>query len=281
MPAYIDRIIDRMGLRDANTAVSPMNTSVKLEPRPEGEDAPYYPYNRAIGQLMWLAVTCRPDIAFSVNLLATFSHNFDTAQITAVKRVYRWLKATIELGLTYNRNHKPFMEVGYVDSDFASQADRRSISGNVFMFGGAAVSWTSKRQNDIATSTSQAEFTSCYTGSSQAEWLRMFLGELGCRTTAPTHIFCDNAAAIKLATDPAHLTRTKHIDVRLLFIREKVTRRHIAIVQIPTEDNLADAFTKPLQHTRFWYLIDSIMGLNRRGFAHVYQPEDSQYYIVE
>ncbi|QRW13247.1 Reverse transcriptase (RNA-dependent DNA polymerase) [Ceratobasidium sp. AG-Ba] len=100
MPAYIDRIIDRMGLRDANTAVSPMNTSVKLEPRPEGEDAPYYPYNRAIGQLMWLAVTCRPDIAFSVNLLATFSHNFDTAHITAVKRVYQWLKATIELGLT-------------------------------------------------------------------------------------------------------------------------------------------------------------------------------------
>ncbi|QRV75461.1 Copia-like polyprotein/retrotransposon [Ceratobasidium sp. AG-Ba] len=281
MPAYIDRIIDRMGLRDANTAVSPMNTSVKLEPRPEGEDAPYYPYNRAIGQLMWLAVTCRPDIAFSVNLLATFLHNFDTAQITAVKRVYQWLKATIELGLTYNRTHKPFMEVGYVDSDFASQANRRSISGNVFMFGGAAVSWTSKRQNDIATSTSQAEFTSCYTGSSQAEWLRMFLGELGCRTTAPTHIFCDNAAAIKLATDPAHLTRTKHIDVRLLFIREKVTRRHIAIVQIPTEDNLADAFTKPLQHTRFWYLIDSIMGLNRRDFAHVYQPEDSQYYIAE
>ncbi|QRV85546.1 Copia protein [Ceratobasidium sp. AG-Ba] len=185
MPAYIDRIIDRMGLRAANTAVSPTNTSVKHEPRPEGENAPYYPYNRAIGQLMWLSVTCRPDITFSDNLLTTFLHNFDTAQITAVKRVYRWLKATIELGLTYNRNHKPFMEVGYVDSDFASQADLPSISGNAFMFGRGAVSWTSKRQNDIATSTSQAEFTSCYTGSSQAECIRMFLGKPSCKTTAP------------------------------------------------------------------------------------------------
>ncbi|QRV90660.1 Copia protein [Ceratobasidium sp. AG-Ba] len=280
MPAYIDRIIERMGLRDANTAVSPMNPSVKLEPRPKDEEAPYYPYDRAIGQLMWLSITCRPDIAFAVNLLATFSHNYDTAQITAVKRVYRWLKATPELGLTYHRDHTPFMEIGYVDSDFAAQYDRRSISGNVFVFGGAAISWMSKRQNDVATSTSQAEFTSCYAGGSQAEWIRMFLGELGCGTSSPTHIFCDNMAAIKLATDPAHLTRTKHIDVRLFFIREKVSRQHIAIVQIPTEDNLADAFTKPLQHARFWYLIDSIMGLNHRDFAHIYQPADSQYFVV-
>ncbi len=103
-PAYTARIVDLMGLAYANAAVSPMATNLKLEPCTNTDDEPNYPYATAIGCLMWLATTVRPEIAFATNLLATFIHNFDTAHITAVKRVFHWLKSTKDLGITYHHD---------------------------------------------------------------------------------------------------------------------------------------------------------------------------------
>jgi hypothetical protein len=180
--------------------------------------------------------------------------------------MFRWLKGTRDVGITYQRDAFPFMEIGYSDSDYGSQHGRRSISGNVFMFGGAAISWMSKRQPCTAASTQEAEYVAVAAATSQALWLRMFMTELGLDSSEPTHIMCDNQAAIKLASDPTHFSATKHIDLKLHFLREHVERGHTAIVYVPTADNLADGFTKVLPYTQFWYLFDSILGLNARDF---------------
>jgi hypothetical protein len=158
------------------------------------------------------------------------------------------------------------MEIGYADSDFASNKGRRSISGTVFMFGGAATAWGSRRQPCVAGSTQEAEYIALAAASSQAMFFRMFMSELGMHTDMPTHILCDNTAAIKLAADPTHFSQTKHIDIKLHFVRDYIERGQTAVVHVPTADNLADVFTKVLDYGQFWYLCDSIMGLNSRDF---------------
>ncbi|KAG8678639.1 hypothetical protein FRC09_019678, partial [Ceratobasidium sp. 395] len=267
LPAYIDRINKIMGLEEANPARSPMSSTLKLKTKAAGDPTPNYPYPTAIGQLIWASITCRPEISYATNLLAACTHNYGSTEITAVKRVFRWLKGTRDFGITYRRDTWPFMEVGYSDSDFGSQPGRRSISGNVFLFGGAAVSWMSKRQHATALSTQEAEYMALASATSQALYIRMFIKELGWKANESTHIFCDNHAAIKLASDPTHYSATKHIDLRLHFVREHVSNKDVVITQVPTADNLADGFTKALPHAKFWYLFDSVLGLHEEDFV--------------
>src|SRR5277367_6281473 len=113
------------------------------------------------------------------------------------------------------------------------------------------VSWQSKRQRTVATSSCEAEYTAAFEASKEAIWLRTLLSSIGLSPTSATPLLCDNNAAITLSEDPAFHARVKHFDIRYHSLRERVQSNDISLSYVNTKDNIADIFTKPLDTTAF------------------------------
>ena len=137
--------------------------------------------------------------------------------------------------------------VGYSDSSMGDQTDgRHSTSGYVFLLSGGAISWSSRKQKTIAQSTSEAEYMAMADAANQAAWYRMFLSELEYTVDDPIPVHGDNKGAVDLALNPVTGRRSKHIDIKHHAIREYVENKYITLVRTPTEEMVADGFTKPL-----------------------------------
>jgi hypothetical protein len=262
--AYIHNIVNEAGMLGAYPADTPASTSTQLE-RNTGPK-PNYPYARNIGRLMYAAICTRADIAYIVNHLASFTTCYGQPHITALKRVIRYLAGTVNHGLVYQRNPQDLSsdvigEVGYSDADWGSSLlDRKSISGNCFLLGGAAVSWSSKKQHTVALSTMEAEYMALAHASTQALWIRQFFDEISMPSESPTLILSDNLAALTLSVESQYRGRSKHIDIRHHFIRDCVEKRLLSPMYVNTKDNYADTLTKPLPANQFHTLMEGIMG---------------------
>ena len=122
------------------------------------------------------------------------------------------------------------------------------------------ISWSSRKQKTVATSSCEAEYTAAFKSSKEAIWLRTLLSEVDMAPTAPTVILCDNNTAIVLSNDPSLHSRTKHFDIKYHFLREKANNNEIKLAYVNTRDNVADIFTKALDKTKFARL-RSLIGL--------------------
>lgn len=143
----------------ANPVATPADTNVKLR-QSDDVSQPVNPsmYQSMVGSLLYAAMATRPDIAQAVSVVSRFNANPNTTHLTAVKRILRYLKGTLTLGLKYQRTETGTL-VGYSDADWAGdQDDRRSTTGNIFLLAGGAVSWLSKKQATVALSTAEAEY---------------------------------------------------------------------------------------------------------------------------
>ena len=168
-----------------------------------------------------------------------------------MKRVLRYLRQTRDLSLTYVKN-TPEVIIGYSDADWAGDVkDRRSTSGNVFLLGGAAITWASKKQNSVALPTVEAEYMALSVATQEAIWLRQLQEELGMKDAGPTLIYEDNQGAISMAKNPVFHKRTKHIQIRYHFVREAVEDEVITLEYCRTSEMLADSFTKSLPREQF------------------------------
>jgi hypothetical protein len=162
------------------------------------------------------------------------------------KRVPRYLRGTVSFGLCYGANDKL---CGYTDSDFAGDgATAKSTTGCVFELGGAAISWASKRQTVVATSTCEAEYIAAAFGAKEGSWLRSMLRELKCADMlgGATSIGIDNNGALCLLQNGGTHARTKHIKVAYHFARECHASGELEFVSCNTEDQHADFLTRPL-----------------------------------
>lgn len=166
----------------------------------------------------------------------------------AVDRIFTYLKNDPGRGIVYSGKHGFRLE-GFVDSDFAGCEDsRRSTTGWVFTLAGGPVSWSSQRQKTVATSTMDAEYNAAAEAAKEAIWIRNFINDL---RIPGTHIetvplYIDNNSALKLTRNPEFHNRSKHIDVKHHFVREKVEEGVINTQRVQTRDNLADVLTKAL-----------------------------------
>lgn len=142
--------------------------------------------------------------------------------------------------------------IGYTDADYARDIDtRRSTTGFAFMIGGGVVSWRSQRQKTVALSTAEAEFMAVCDGVKECIWLRQLLKDIGCEQLNATKLMVDNQSAIRLVQNPEMHHRTKHIDVRLFFVREVYAKKTIDLEHVQSGHQLADVFTKPLASAAF------------------------------
>ena len=151
---------------------------------------------------------------------------------------------------------------GYTDSDGGTQEDRHAIAGNVFLVDGGAVSWSAKRQELVTLSTAKSEYVAATHAAKEAKWLQKLIRQLFPHLhNLPTTIYCDNQSAIVLATTDNYHARTKHLDDRYYFIRDLISKGVIKLTYCPTEDMLADMFTKALPK---WKVASHISALGLR-----------------
>lgn len=154
---------------------------------------------------------------------------------------------------------------GFTDSDYAGdEDDRKSTSGYVFMMGSGAISWSSKKQQIVTLSTTEAEFVATASCACQAIWLRRLLGKLDCCQEGPTLVFCDNVSTIKLSKNPVLHGRSKHIDVRYHFLRDLCKDGVIDLVYCKSEEQVADILTKPHKAAMFVKLRDMLGVYSRK-----------------
>ena len=170
---YIGNLVRRFGLSEACGVSTPADACVKLVAE-DGVSLPADPklYQQIVGSLQYAAGGTRPDIAYAVSMIAKFCHQPTELHMTAAKRVLRYLKHTRDLNLAYVKN-SPEAIIGYSDADWAGDMqDRRSTSGNVFLLGGGAITWSSRKQSSVALSTVEAEYMALSVATQEAVWLR-------------------------------------------------------------------------------------------------------------
>ena len=197
---------------------------------------------------MYAQVCTRPDIAYITGMLGRYLSNPRMDHWKAAKRVLRYLQRTKRHMLIYRRSEKLEI-IGYTDSDFAGcQDSKKSTTGYIFMLAGGAISWKSVKQSLVATYTMEAEFVSCYQTSNQAIWLRNFVTGLRIMETIqfPLKIYCDNNSAVLYSNNNRSSTKSKHIDIKFLAVKERVQNGLISIEHISTDFNIADPLTKGL-----------------------------------
>jgi hypothetical protein len=200
-------------------------------------------YQKVVGCYNYLACYTRPDLAQAVRTLSKFMACPTTEHMEAALGVGRYLAGTAHLKLTLGGTG-PIQLVGYCDADWAADREaRHSTTGWVFLLGGGAVSWLSKKQELVALSTTEAEYTALSMAGREALWLRDLLAEFGIVSSA-IRLRCDSTGALATARNPVLTARNKHYDTRLHFIRERVARKEFALSYVASKFNLADPFTK-------------------------------------
>ncbi|RVW97032.1 Retrovirus-related Pol polyprotein from transposon TNT 1-94 [Vitis vinifera] len=252
--AYIDKVLSRFGMSNCAPGDTPVAKGDKFSlhqcPKNELEkkDMERFPYASAIGSLMYAQVCTRPDIAYIVGMLGRYLSNPGMDHWKKAKRVMWYLQRTKDYMLTYRRSSHLEI-VGYSDSDFAGCLDsRRSTSGYIFMLAGGAISWKSVKQTLIASFTMEAEFIACYEASNHGIWLWNFVTQLRIvdGIEKPLRINCDNKAAELYSKNNRSSSKSKHIDIKFLVVKERVQSLQVSIEHISTNSMIADMLTKGL-----------------------------------
>ena len=252
--AFINKALTAAEMENCKGVNSPMISTPNLSqnPKPVADQKLVQSYQSHIGTQMWAYVCTRPDLGFSVSTLSRFSSNPTREHFSALKRVYRYLQDTKDYKLVYHGGHRDHIKLEmYADADWAGDKEtRKSTSGYVALLNGTAISWSSKRQTSVAQSSCEAEYIAASEAVKEAVWIGRFLEELHQTRIYPIPLYCDNQGAIALAKNPENHQRTKHIDVRYHYIREKEEDGTIAIKYLPTDQMVADGFTKSLSSAR-------------------------------
>src|SRR5260370_4947750 len=236
-------------MSDCNPAPTPMSPKWTLE-KFDGPQ-PNFLYTMMIGSLMWAALCTHPNIVFSVNHLVQFNSSFSVDHISAVKQVFWYLKGTLKFSIQFAPSDLGTKVLGFIDADWAEEKDQKSISGNLFIMSGGAVSWSVKKQGSIALSTLEAEYVVLCHASCHVLWHQTLIRELGFQHDQPFNLWNDNCGAIALTCDAQFHGHSKHIDIRHHFLHELVEHGKIKVHHICSEDNVVDIFTKPLVENLF------------------------------
>ncbi|GKA42664.1 putative RNA-directed DNA polymerase [Tanacetum coccineum] len=224
---YIEKVLRRFNMDKAKVVSSPLTPNFKLTDKdcPSSkkniEKMDRVPYASAVGSLMYAMVCTRPDLAHAVGVVSRFLSNPGKKHWEAVKWIFRYLRGTFKLGITFG-NGKPML-VGYTDSDLVT-------------FAGGAVSWQSRLQKCVALSTTEAEYVAATEACKELLWLKRFLQELGFKQQRYA-VLCDNQSTIHLAKNSMFHKRTKHIDIRYHWIRDAIEDGMFELNKVHMNDN--------------------------------------------
>ncbi|KAJ0962982.1 hypothetical protein J5N97_028104 [Dioscorea zingiberensis] len=239
-------LLTRVNMQNCKVAPTPLSPTEKLSAH-EGE--PLGPedstkYRSIVGALQYLTLT-RPDLAFSVNKICQFLHAPTTTHWTAAKRVLRYVKGSMGVGLTLKRSS--FLVSAFTDADWAGYLDdRRSTGGFAIFLGPNLISWSARKQVTVSRSSTKAEYKALANATAEVIWVESLLAELGVKRNDVSCLWCDNLGATYLSANPVFHARAKHIEIDFHFVRERVAKKQLNIRFVSSKDQIADGFTKAL-----------------------------------
>jgi len=211
-------LLQRFKMESAKFIQVPFNPRTQLFPLGNGDQPTDSPYRSLVGSLMYMMTSTRPDLAVSVSLLGQYMANPGPKHWEAAKKVVRYVKGTMDLGLIIQSTPDldfNNMITAFTDSDWGKDpSDRKSYSGYVIFVGACLVIWKCKKQSAVALSTAEAEYMALALAATEVVWIRNLLGEIGFPQTQPTTIFCDNHAAIHMANNDVVGPKSKHIAIK-------------------------------------------------------------------
>jgi hypothetical protein len=272
---YITQLLEQYGMDQCGVRDTPGTPPAKLYGTESEDGTPErkehrHPqvqladYASVVGALQYAASSTRPDIAHAVSTLGTFLQKPQECHVEAAKTVLRYLNGTRALGLTFSGEEGIELEQlrAFTDADWASDpSTRRSITGYVVKLGGAAVSWASRKQPTVATSSMESEYVAGAETAKEVVWLRRLAEDLGIKQDSAVPLYMDNQSALAVASGARGTAeRRKHIDVKHHYIQEQATAGVIKLEWVPSGNNQADILTKALPKPKFQRLREGIMG---------------------
>lgn len=217
------------------------------------------PYANVIGSIMYAMICTRPDVAYSISILSRFISNPGKPFWHQLKWLMRYLNGTLDVGLCYNHKcTEDEIVKGYVDSDYRGCIDSRiSLSGYVFAVFGGVVNWRASLQKVVALTSTATEYIVATEGVKETIWLKRMLSECT-RVDQEVTVYCDSQSALHLMKNPKFHERSKHVDIKLHFIRDIVEKDQVKVDKIETENNPSDALTKVLPVNKFKFCMNTI-----------------------
>jgi len=267
--AYCEHLLKQFNMDLCSPTTTPLPSGLVLS----AEDCPSTPdevdemkntlFYEALGSLMWLQVAIRPDLVYSVNKLAHFTHNPGKTHWNALKHMLTYVKGMMNYEITY-KGGGDLEPIGYINSNYAGCKDtRRSTEGNIFIIAGGLISWECKRQDMVTLSMVEVEFMAFSKATTQALWLSKYFDKVGLPITRPLKIFADNSGSISNSLSDKNYQYTKHINMQHHFIKEHTKLDDIAFQYTTTTENIANILTKELPQDTLHKFICR-MGLNPR-----------------
>ncbi|KAM2192742.1 hypothetical protein ACFX1Q_028395 [Malus domestica] len=246
---YVEDLLVKSEMIEAkpcDTPCLPYNRLLKEDGEPYSNPTLY---RSLVGALQYLTFT-RPDIAFSVHQVCQFMQNPMVSHFTAVKRILRYLKGTMQFGISYTKGDLQLK--AFSDADWAGDPnDRRSTTGLVVFLGNSPISWSSKKQQTVSRSSTEAEYRALSFTSAELDWIKQLLVFLHIPLPSVPVLFCDNLSAIALSFNPVQHQKTKHIEVDVHFVRERVSQKQLSVQFVSSQEQFADILTKGLSGPLF------------------------------
>ncbi|WVZ88497.1 LOW QUALITY PROTEIN: hypothetical protein U9M48_035014 [Paspalum notatum var. saurae] len=242
---YAAELLQRAGMSECHSTATPVDTRQKRSATDGPPIADPSEYRCIAGALQYLTLT-RPDLAYAVQQVCLFMHDPREPHLALLKRTLRYLKGTLSAGLHLGVGSLQSL-TAYSDADWAGCPDsRRSTSGYYVYLGDNLISWASKRQTTVSRSSAEAEYRAVAHVVAECCWLRQLLQELHLPLEKATVVFCDNVSAVYMAANPVHHRCTKHIEIDIHFVREKVALGEVRVLHVPSSQQFADIMTKGL-----------------------------------
>ena len=263
---YLKGVLQRFNMADCKPKSTPCEVKLQAyenEENKKSNDEDTRRYREIVGSLVYAMTCSRPHLAWIVTKLSQHLNNPTEADWITIKHVLRYIKGSLNHKLVFQKSKNGLETIGYSDSDWASsKEDRKSTTGYCFMLNseGPMISWKSKKQQTVALSSCEAEYMALTAATQEAIFLSNLAKEFGIVTDSPTHIYGDNQGSISLVKNPVNHEKTKHIDIKHHFVREKFSEGVIDVTYVPTSDNVSDLMTKPATKVKLDQFYQKLFG---------------------
>ncbi|KNZ45381.1 hypothetical protein VP01_818g6 [Puccinia sorghi] len=271
-PKLIQKGLELLGMQDCKPVLTPLSPGIKLVTPSEKEKQEFNQlninYRSHTGLLNFLACRTRPDLAPAVSILSSFNNNPGIKQWQQVLHCWKYLKGTVDLKLTLrpetsdgSKSVKYFTDATWAD-DLESRLSR---SGSICFWKSCPIAWNSKKQNNIALSSTEAELNALLDGVQESQWITYLIEELWKEKLEPSEFNVDNLGLLEKIKNFGSNSKTKHLDIKMKWLREMRDSNQINVKLIPSEEMVADALTKASNG-------NSLKRLQQRCFLVLFSP---------
>ena len=268
---YQGKVVKRFQMENSKQVSVPLAQHFKLcldqVPKTDSQrsEMQQIPYSNIVGSIMYSMICTRPDLAHAISVTSRYMKEYGREHWLALKWIMRYIKGSKNVGILFQKQEDEVRDplLGFCDSDFASNLDsRKSQTGYVYKLYGSAITWKSTLQSVVALSTIEAEYIAMTEAIKEGVWLRGIFGDFGIEQKV-VRVLCDNNSAICLTKHQVFHEKSKHIDVRLHFIRDQIDKGEVEVLRVSTNENAADALTKALPYSKLKHCLELVNVLPR------------------